>query len=38
LLKENVYRQLKGRGRFGESFSDVVERLLDETKGVGRNE
>jgi predicted CopG family antitoxin len=27
-----VYKQLRARGRFGESFSNIISRLLDETK------
>jgi predicted CopG family antitoxin len=29
LLNEEVYERLKTRGRFGESFSDLLSRLLD---------
>jgi predicted CopG family antitoxin len=29
---ENVYQRLKDRGRFGETFSDVVARLLSYSK------
>jgi predicted CopG family antitoxin len=31
LLKEDVYKELRNKGRFGESFSDVVARLLAES-------
>jgi predicted CopG family antitoxin len=34
LLKEKVYAQLKRRGRFGETFSDVVARLLNESEEI----
>lgn len=30
LLQEQVYKRLKTSGQFGESFSDLVARLLDE--------
>jgi predicted CopG family antitoxin len=30
LLRESVYRRLKSKGIFGESFSDLIERLLDD--------
>jgi predicted CopG family antitoxin len=30
LVKEDVYRRLKAKGRFGESFSTLIDRLLDE--------
>jgi hypothetical protein len=30
LLKEPTYIRLKNKGRFGESFSELVSRLLDE--------
>ena len=30
LLKEDAYNRLKSKGRFGESFSELVSRLLDE--------
>jgi len=30
LVKEDVYHRLKAKGRFGESFSALVDRLLDE--------
>jgi predicted CopG family antitoxin len=29
-LREDVYTKLKNKGRFQESFSDLVARLLDE--------
>lgn len=34
LLHQSVYHRLKSRGMFGESFSDVVDRLLDESEKV----
>lgn len=30
LLKEDVYNKLKKRGLFGESYSDLINRLLYE--------
>jgi len=30
LLKENAYIRLKSKGIFGESFSEVIDRLLDD--------
>lgn len=38
LLKENVYHRLKNRGRFGETFSDVVARLLNESEETKQGE
>jgi predicted CopG family antitoxin len=29
-LRDDVYNRLKDRGRFGESFSELVSRLIDE--------
>jgi predicted CopG family antitoxin len=29
-LRGDVYNKLKDRGRFGESFSELVSRLIDE--------
>jgi predicted CopG family antitoxin len=34
LLKEDVYKRLKTKGQFGESFSELVTRLLDELDEV----
>jgi predicted CopG family antitoxin len=31
-LREDVYTRLKEEGRFGESFSDLVSRLLGRLK------
>ena len=31
-LRHDVYAKLKDRGRFGESFSDLVSRLIDEVE------
>ena len=31
-LRHDVYARLKDRGRFGESFSDLVSRLIDEVE------
>ena len=30
LLKEDIYQRLKTKGKFGESFSELICRLLDE--------
>jgi predicted CopG family antitoxin len=30
-LRYEVYRRLKDRGRFGETFSDVVSRIINES-------
>jgi predicted CopG family antitoxin len=30
-LRQDVYDTLASRGRFGESFSDVVSRLIEES-------
>ncbi|HET9807786.1 MAG TPA: antitoxin VapB family protein [Nitrososphaeraceae archaeon] len=30
LLKEGIYQRLKTKGKFGESFSELISRLLDE--------
>jgi predicted CopG family antitoxin len=30
LLKEDIFQRLKTKGKFGESFSELVSRLLDE--------
>lgn len=29
-IDENVYTKLKDKGRFGESFSELVSRILEE--------
>jgi hypothetical protein len=29
-LRYNVYSRLKDKGKFGESFSELVSRILDE--------
>jgi predicted CopG family antitoxin len=31
-LRYDVYARLKERGRFGETFSDVVSRIMNETE------
>jgi predicted CopG family antitoxin len=36
-IKEDVYRRLKAHKRADESFTDVVDRLLDETKAEWRD-
>lgn len=35
-LRDDVYRRLRNKGRFGESFSELVARVLDETDEEGR--
>jgi predicted CopG family antitoxin len=30
-LRDDVYNKLKDKGRFGESFSELVSRLIDES-------
>ena len=30
LLREDIYKRLKTKGKFGESFSELISRLLDE--------
>jgi predicted CopG family antitoxin len=30
LLKDDIYKRLKTKGKFGESFSELICRLLDE--------
>ena len=30
LLKEDIYKRLRTKGKFGESFSELISRLLDE--------
>jgi predicted CopG family antitoxin len=39
LLREEVYQKLRKKGLFGESFSDLINRLLTETdkKEVEKN-
>jgi predicted CopG family antitoxin len=36
LLKDDVYNRLRKMGRFGESFSDVISRLIDESGEADR--
>jgi predicted CopG family antitoxin len=33
-LRDDVYSRLKDRGRFGESFSELVSRLIDEANST----
>jgi predicted CopG family antitoxin len=33
-LRDYVYNKLKDKGRFGESFSELVSRLIDEAKST----
>lgn len=35
LLREDVYERLSSKGRFHESFSDLVARLLNELDEIG---
>ena len=37
LLKEDIYKRLKTKGKFGESFSELICRLLDEIDFLGKN-
>ena len=37
LLKEDIYKRLKTKGKFGESFSELISRLLDEIDFLGEN-
>jgi predicted CopG family antitoxin len=32
-LRNQVYTRLRSRGRFGESFSSLINRILDEVEG-----
>jgi predicted CopG family antitoxin len=38
LLKEDIYKRLKTKGKFGESFSELISRLLDEIDFLEKNE
>jgi predicted CopG family antitoxin len=33
-LRYDVYNRLRDKGRFGESFSDLINRLLTETDKI----
>jgi len=33
-LREYVYNKLKDKGKFGESFSELVSRLIDEANST----
>ena len=33
-LKDDVYNKLKHKGRFGESFSELISRLIDEADSI----
>ena len=37
LLKEDIYQRLKTKGKFGESYSELIRRLLDEIDIVEKN-
>jgi predicted CopG family antitoxin len=32
-IRNNVYTRLRSRGKFGESFSSLIDRILDEVEG-----
>ena len=34
LLREEVYQRLRKKGLFGESFSDLINRLITETDKI----
>jgi predicted CopG family antitoxin len=34
-LRDDVYTRLKEKGKFGESFSDLVSRLLNVLEKIG---
>jgi predicted CopG family antitoxin len=38
-LQQEIYDKLRNKGKFGESFSDLVSRLLDEVENyrIGDN-
>jgi predicted CopG family antitoxin len=35
-IRNQVYSRLKQHGRFGESFSSLIERMLDQLEGEWR--
>ena len=37
LLKEDIYQRLKTKGKFGESFSELICRLLDDVDFFEKN-
>lgn len=37
LLKEDIYKRLKTKGKFGESFSELICRLLDDIDFLEKN-
>ena len=37
LLKEDIYKRLKPKGKFGESFSQLISRLLDDIDFLEKN-
>ena len=37
LLKEDIYQRLKTKGKFGESFSELICRLLDDVDFIEKN-
>ena len=34
-LRQDMYAKLRDRGKFGESFSDLVSRIIDEHTVLG---
>ena len=36
-LSGDAYLKLKSRGEFGESYSDLISRLIDELDLIGRS-
>ena len=37
LLTKEVYQRLREKGKFGETFSDIVERLLNQNDSFENN-
>ncbi len=37
-LRQEIYDKLRNKGKFGESFSELISRLLDELNENGRPE
>jgi predicted CopG family antitoxin len=37
LLTKDVYQRLREKGKFGETFSDIVERLLNQIDYLDRD-
>ena len=38
LLTKDVYQRLREKGKFGETFSDIVERLLNQIEYFENNQ